>query len=129
MSTLRVYRIVVDSWPTPDGQPWERCYGPKYQHYDHMNGHSGADDVPEWVREVITRAHYPSEPEGWRVLKRCDDIPEDATGASVSVVMPKPVRKNFLSASGAHELARDMRAFGAQVRVLRSEPVVWAEEP
>lgn len=116
MSALTVYRIIVDEWPTPDGEPWARLYGPAYNTY-------GREDdvlqpaVPEWLLERVCRSR------DWRVLNR---VIEDDHG-EVSVVMPKPKRKHYLSASGAHELARNMEAFGAKVRVQRSKPVEWLE--
>jgi len=105
--SIRVYRIEVTRWPTPDGEPWERAYGPSaYQSYD----------VPEWLEP---RLNSPD----WRVQTRVqyDDADEIAL-----VVMPKPKRVNYLSASGAAELAANMRAFGAEVTVHRSEPVRWS---
>lgn len=127
MSSLRVYRIVVDEWPTPDGKPWARVYG--YPHglpgYDHLNGYEDAnEEIAEWLEAVIENptAHGDS----WRVLDRV--VYDTDRDLLLGVVMPKPNRKNYLSASGASELAKAMTAFGASVRVLRSNPVTWPEE-
>lgn len=122
--TLYVYRIVVDSWPTPNGQPWARIYGsPHGQRYDHLNGFDDSmcgEEIPKWLEATINGAQGP---ESWRILSRVvEDVDRDLR---MGVVMPKPNRKHYLSASGAHALARDMRAFGAAVRVLRSKPVEW----
>ena len=122
MSVLRVYRIEVTKWPTDDGLPWARFYGP------------GAavpnDEVPAWLQVLIDEAR----PHQWRFVVnrtpldriadriRWDDDRDEFTG----ILMPKAKRENYLSASGASELAADMRAFGAEVTVRRSEPVRWS---
>lgn len=141
MSTLRVYRIVVDSWPTPDGRPWCRFYGYDAQHAGRLidpYDDSYDEDIPEWLEKRIAwareqthgalRGTYMVTPyaDPFRIIER---LREGDADWQLGVLMPKRHRVNYLSASGARELARDMRAFGAQVRVLRSEPVVWVEEP
>lgn len=137
MSALRVYRIVVESWPTPDGEPWKRIYGsPHGETYDHLNGFDESrcgPDIPDWLSEQIRWAQTQGPCRNvtltpyaapWRVLDRLvEDTDRDVL---MGVVMPKPNRKHYLSAAGAHELVRDMRAFGAVARVERSQPVEWA---
>ena len=117
---LRVYRIVVDEWPTEDGHPWARFYGPDAAVPNHL--------VPGWLTPLVEAAlprlnTYRDLSDLGRIAARIryDDDRDELRG----VLMPKPKRVNYLSASGVSELAADMRAFGAKVRVLRSEPVVW----
>lgn len=128
MSALRVYRIVVESWPTLDGEPWARFYG------------EGAavpnDEIPEWLEPYIAKgfAAYGHWSYLWnrkatdegRIAERLR-VHEGWGGEEypAAVLMPKPKRKHYLSASGASELAADMRAFGAVVRVEKSAPVSW----
>ena len=53
---------------------------------------------------------------------------QDETDEIVGVLMPKVNRRHYLSASGAHEVARDMRAFGADVVVQRSAAITdWCD--
>lgn len=111
-----IYRLVVQAWPTPDAAPWQRFYGPAFLPFSHTRG---MPNVPDWLHELIAR--HRSGPDGWRVEKA---LREDAYGGH-SVLMPVPKRAHYLSASGAHEVARDMAAFGALVDVERSEPVAW----
>lgn len=123
--SLRVYRIVVDSWPTPDNQPWARFYGDGAASPNH--------DFPAWLKPILAvgveaydRWHRQDSP-AKRIAERLKM--DDRTGdyELMGVLMPKPKRRNYLSASGASELAKDMRAFGAEVRIVTSEPVVWKE--
>lgn len=105
------YRLVVEEWPTPDGQPWKRWYG------------LGGEPIPSWLTEridAIRRMHWRER--DWRLYDR---IKEHEDGETLSVLMPVPRRKLVLSASGANSLARHMRAFGAVVRVERSMPITW----
>lgn len=121
MSALYVYRIEVTHWPTDDGQSWARFYGPKAA-VPH-------NEVPDWLEARIEAAmplrdRYRDTSDRGRVAARIryDDDREQLIG----VLMPKPKRRNYLSASGACELAADMRAFGADVTVQRSEQVRWS---
>jgi len=118
--SMYVYRLEVTHWPTDDGKPWARVYGD--------NAAAPNDEVPDWLTPIIEAAL----PRRWayrdlsgpgRVAARVryDDDRDELIG----VLMPKSKRRNFLSASGAHELAKDMRAFGAEVTVHRSHAIVW----
>lgn len=122
---MRVYRLQVEEWPTPDGQPWARYYGADAAVPD--------DEFPTWLKpilavgvEVYDRWNREDSP-AKRIAERLKM--DDRTGdyELVGVLMPKPKRRNYLSASGAQELAKDMRAFGAVVRVVASKPVEWPE--
>jgi hypothetical protein len=117
---LYVYRIVVDRWPTDDGKPWARFYGPSAAAPHH--------EIPDWLAALVDAAMplryaYRDLSDLGRVASRIryDDDREIFQG----VLMPKPHRVHYLSASGAHELARDMQAFGAVARVTRSKAVEW----
>lgn len=121
---LYVYRLVVDSWPTPDGKPWARFYGTGAQAPNHV--------IPEWLRPLLDDAvpliyAYGKETPRHRVAARLkwDDHAGYDEGELMGVLMPRVSRAHYLSASGAHELARDLRAFGAVVRVIRSARVEW----
>lgn len=111
---MNVYRIVVDSWPTPDGKPWERAYGP------HAYGITEGEEIPEWLSDLVGRSH------DWRVLTRVQY--DDRTDEYALIVLPVPKRRNYLSASGVSELAANMRAFGAEVHTVKSKPVEWEED-
>lgn len=100
MST-RVYRIEVTHWPTDDGKPWSRFYGPGAAVPD--------NEVPGWLQALVDaampliRAYRDPTPLG-RVAAhiRWDDDRDEFHG----VLLPKPKRVNYLSASGVNELAR-----------------------
>lgn len=115
-----VYRIEVDSWPTTDGERWARFYGQGAAAPNH--------EIPAWLTALIPPAMsllyaYRDPSPAGRVARRIrwDDDRDELVG----VLMPVPQRKNFLSASGVAELARDMRAFGAEVRVIQSAAIEW----
>lgn len=115
-SSLYVYRLIVSSWPTDDGEPWARYYGEGTAVPNH--------EIPEWLDRLVTGAvgaHYWNDrsPRG-RIAARLKIDDADEVRA---VIMPKVSRRHYLSASGAYEVARDMRAFGAVVTVQRSEAV------
>jgi hypothetical protein len=118
--TLYVYRIEVTHWPTDDGQPWARFYGP--------NTAVPNNEVPEWLGPLVDAAMplrfaYRDISDLGRIAAhiRYDDDREQLGG----VLMPKPKRVNYLSASGVAELVANMRAFGAEVTIHRSKPVRW----
>lgn len=121
MTTLYVYRIEVTRWPTVDGQAWARFYGP--------NAALPYHEIPGWLAQLVD----PALPlVGWRIGDKsnvgrvADRIRyDDDRDELIGVLMPLPKRVNYLSASGVSELAADMRAFGAEVTVRRSEPVRW----
>jgi hypothetical protein len=121
-SNLRVYRLIVESWPTPDGEPWARIYGEGIAVPNHH--------IPEWLTPLLDDAsrHCYDYNDGTPIKRvaarmRWDDDRDECT----QVLMPVPKRAHYLSGPGAHRVAKDMRAFGAVVRVERSEPVMWAE--
>lgn len=126
MMTLYAYRLVVTDWPTDDGESWARFYGP--------NAACPNDEVPEWLEELVEAAMprryalYRDLSDLGRVAARIryDDDRDQLHG----ILMPKTSRRHYLSASGAHELARDMRAFGASVAVQRSAAITeWNDLP
>ena len=115
------YRLEVSHWPTPDGLPWARFYGPDAAAPNH--------EVPDWLGVLVEAAMpllyaYRDPSKLGRVARniRYDDDRDELRG----VLMPLPKRRNYLSASGVSELAANMRAFGAEVVVHRSEPVRWS---
>lgn len=116
LAPTRAYRLVVESWPTPDGEPWQRTYG--------LTGNDGP--IPEWLSGYVeTILRTPWQERDWRLYDR---IKEDVDRDTMGVLMPVPRRKVMLSASGTHSLARHMRAFGAVVHVHRSRPIDWSDD-
>lgn len=123
--TLYAYRLCVFEWPTDDGEPWNRYYG------------DGApdpfDEIPPWLLKLCEAAiREPWSPSVHRSpLSRVSGrvkVSDDGEDTVLGVLMPKVNRRHYLSASGAHELARDMRAFGAVVTVERSAAITeWTE--
>lgn len=118
--SIYVHRIDVTRWPTDDGQPWPRFYGPNAAAPDH--------EIPDWLTRLVEAAMpllyaYRDPSDLGRVARRIryDDDRDQLAG----VLMPKQQRRNYLSASGVSELAADMRAFGAEVVVHRSKPIEW----
>lgn len=119
--SLYVHRIEVARWPTSDGQPWARFYGP--------NAAVPNREVPDWLSPLVAAAMpliyaYRDLSDLGRVAAhiRWDGDRDELAG----VLMPLPKRRNYLSASGVSEVAANMRAFGAEVTVHRSEPVRWS---
>lgn len=148
MGNLYVYRIVVESYPTDDGKPWERYYSLDGGYSEH------AEQAPEWLRAKIDHAlHTPpwgdkENLEKWleagkgkarltsaydaeRIIERLRVKAEPYRGHDTGgdepdgVVMPKPWRKHYLSGSGGHQLVNDFNAFGAVAHLERSEKVLW----
>lgn len=122
--SLYVYRLHVSFWPTDDGEPWARYYGDGAAAPHHW--------MPEWLGKLSAAAaplqyRYNDKTPLARVAARLKINDGDEV---VGVIMPKINRRHYLSASGAHELARDMRAFGAVVTIQRSAAVAeWADLP
>jgi hypothetical protein len=150
MSNLYVYRIVVESYPTEDGQPWDRYYTLDYEN-------EYAREAPDWLRAKIEHAlttppwgdkenlekwleagkgsaKLTSAHDAERIIERLRIKGEQYRGHDVAsdeptgVVMPKPWRKHYLSGSGGHALVNDFNAFGAVARLERSQKVLWEPE-
>ena len=145
MSTQYVYRIIVESWPTPDGEPWERYYGTGRWRHDEVEGVpewlqpliEWVQGIPPWSREDVElnewlakapdeRSRRLGRSQAAHVFERLRFVQGlDGKQHLRGVVMPKPHRKNFLSASGGHQLVNAMNAFGAVARIERSKKVAW----
>jgi hypothetical protein len=123
-ASLYAYRIEATHWPTGDGEPWARFYGP--------NAAAPHHEIPDWLTPLVEAA-VPLV--GRFCLRERIDLDriadriryDDDRDELIGVLMPLPKRVNYLSASGVSELAADMRAFGADVTIHRSEPIKWAD--
>lgn len=121
--TLRLYRLDVTSWPTPDGRPFDQQ----------------PDDW--WADVVLVEAGNPA-PDGW---KHPDWLPADflewvpdmdpmhgggpRPGSwlqDAELVVPRvPTRRHWIDRSAAERRANVLRSWGATVTVTPSNPITW----
>lgn len=126
---MRVYRVVIDSYPTPDGLPfveqseefWEEIV-------DRWNNPLVEGENPDWVPDL----------DGW--LPNTDDtlfrsvrggtaIGEsyDEFGRSLGplIYVPKLFKKHYFTRPSAERNAERLREWGAVVHVEMSQQLYW----
>jgi len=115
----RLYRIVVDRWPTDDGQPWLRFIANPY------SGAYGTDyDEPgqEWFRRLVD---FDTSPVAGKITEEFGAGDNDQ-GETLGWILPDPKRRHYLSGSAAKRWVERARLLGAEARVIVSDPVTWA---
>lgn len=94
---MKLYRIVIDSYPTPDGLPFSE-------------GRTVLDEVSDWLSDTdfVNSRVLPSDDE-----------------SSESVYFPGP-RRNYLSRSSAVKRLSVFESFGCTGHVETSDPITWS---
>ncbi len=129
MSELHLYRVIVVSYPTADGKPfdeqpeefWQECI-------DAYCNNPDADPLPdfmdwdfgEWIYQDATYGHGYEFPSNYAGVHIQTDPP---------MVVPVHRRKHWLSRSAANRKATRLREWGCEVTVQKSKPIEFEETP
>ncbi|AYN58871.1 hypothetical protein PP634_gp45 [Arthrobacter phage Richie] len=122
---MRVHRIIIESYPTPDGKPFDQQHPNDHETAVEVFHNPGAPfAVPKWLENIdLTDRLYTSEGD-WR------EVP--LSGGTIFDVKHEPLltvpvlrRVNFFSKSAAQARLAYLTAWGAVGRVESSEPIEW----
>lgn len=104
---LRIARVTVTSWPTPNGHAW----------WSWVENDGG--ELSDWLESLP------------REVTQDFEVTECATGPCYVMgwKLPRPDRRHYLSPAAARRWAADARRLGAIVDVELSDPVVWSAGP
>lgn len=131
MSVHYVYRLVVDSWPTENGEPFA------YQGYDFwesiVEAHRAGEPVPSWLPadfgewvapdpdEVAGDPFASTSPKRSGYSIAWHDAPDYATGyggeGHLLMNVPHATRMRRFSKSSLLPRLEDLRAWGCEVRI------------
>jgi hypothetical protein len=117
-----LYRIVVDTWPTPDGQPFDKQPPADYARaIDAWSNPNAAADCPDWMAGIDwgERVREPGESEPlpgvWLIT------PDRRTAFTV----PAHRRAHYLNPTAARTALAALQAWGAHGHIERSDPITW----
>ena len=123
--SMMVHRLVIDSWPTPDGKPFVDQPEEVWQAaVDHWAGNEGGT-WPSWLPESLDITEWlPTEDE-----YRGSPVKNgDAIGGFYERLMnvPRPpLRKHFFIKSAAQKVLAELVEWGVIGHIESSEPIVW----
>jgi hypothetical protein len=124
-AVLKVHRVVIDSYPTPDGKPFDQQHINDYETAVQLHYNPGAPfDMPKWLEGIDL-----SE----RLYTGSDDWTEGPImGATIIgydheplLTVPVLRRVNFFSRTAASGRLAQLTAWGAVGRVESSAPIEW----
>ncbi|TFD47586.1 hypothetical protein E3T46_17495 [Cryobacterium sp. Hh11] len=127
---MKIHRLVIDSWPTPDGKPFkdqpEEVWQAAVDHYLVNEG----GEWPSWLPESLDITEWmPDEGEygnqQWPV-KRGDPI--GAYGELIMTVPRTLFRKHYFNKSAAQKVMAELVEWGVVGHIESSEPVEWPTE-
>jgi hypothetical protein len=121
---MRVYKLVIESWPTPDGRPFRDIDDDVWlSAADHWCGNFNSE-WPAWL------------PEGLDLSERIP--PDDSYGAwvppagywvggsnTILVVPDVPQRKHYFSRAAAQRKLDSYVEWGVVGHIETSEPIAW----
>lgn len=122
----RVHRIVIESYPTPDGKPFDQQHQNDYETAVELYGNPGAPlDCPEWLKGIdLTERLFTYEyPEPQYATLPGAVIMDSKHHALLTV--PVLRRVNFFSRAAAVTRLSYLTEWGAVGHIETSEPIEW----
>jgi hypothetical protein len=129
VSAARVHRVVIDSYPTPDGRPFDFQPQNDYETAVDLFHNPGAPyDCPAWLDGITLDDRLYTGDSGWR------DGPLPGvtifdTSHEPLLTVPVLRRVNFFSKAAAANRLALLTAWGAVGRVESSAPITWEPQP
>ena len=126
MRVQNLYRLTVDSWPTPNGKPfdwqsdefWERIA-------DAFHNPSDDNPMPEWL-DACPLEEWLDDPGGsWEPPHRA--FVRGRYYELAGLVVPIVARRHWQTRSAAERKASALRAWGCVVRIDQSDPITWKD--
>lgn len=122
MREQHLYRLTIVSWPTDDGRPFVDQPESFWQEIgDDFVNPSENSRWPEWLPDISEWFDSPGFTPG-----RSDKHGHHFPNAGL-VVPTAPRRRHWLSRAGAEHRARDLRYWGCEVLIEKSDPITWSE--
>lgn len=120
----RVHRVVVESYPTPDGRPFDQQHPNDYETAVELHHNPGAPlDCPPWLANIDLSDRVYTDAPAW------EDGP--ISGATICsqgepiLTVPTLRRVNYFSKAAAANRLALLAAWGAVGRVESSAPIKW----
>lgn len=122
MTEQRLYKIVVESWPTDDGKPWPRFIDAKDQG-------PWSNPIPDWAEPLIG-----DDLDGMEEFARHTGSaggPWEPPDEVMGWVMPNPSagprggRRYWHNKAAAEKWIADARKWGAKAHLVTSDPIAW----
>jgi hypothetical protein len=125
VSLIRVHRIVIESYPTPDGLPFDEQMQNDFETAVELYGNPGAPlDMPKWLDGIdLSERIYTDTPE-WDGGPLAGVTVFDSSHQPMLTV-PVLRRVNFFSRTAASKRLAALTAWGAVGRVESSKPIEW----
>ena len=122
----RLYRVVVDAWPTPDGLPLDRQEDEFWNDISYAFYNPSAADAkpwPEWLGDITDWFDDPGDcwsppSRAYKAGHYCEDA---------GLVVPILRQRLWRQRAAAERKAADLRTWGCVVRVEASDPITWTE--
>ena len=128
---MKMHRLVIDSWPTPDGKPFKDQPEEVWQAVEDF--YLGNEDGvwPSWLPESLDITEWmPQESNngtGWEFPLKPGDLIGDFESPILNV--PRvPLRQHYFSKPAAQRVLNDLEAWGVTARIETSKPVEWPTE-
>lgn len=100
---MKLYRIEVTSWPTPDDYPWHR--------FVHI------DEAEPWLLELHEQG---------KLAEYERHQSSDYSGnVLIGWVLPATHKRHYLSRAAAHAWVAKATSLGAVATAVESEPIIW----
>ena len=121
----KVHRIVIDSYPTPDGKPFDQQPQNDYETAVDIFHNPGAPlDCPAWLAEIDLSERLYTDSGDWTEGPQAGATIFDS-GHEPMLTVPVLRRVNFFSKAAAANRLALLTAWGAIGRVESSEPIAW----
>ena len=124
MRVQRLYRLTIDSWPTPNGLPFDRQDDEFWgQITDAYYNPSDGNPWPEWLGDISDWLDDPGD--SWSPPHRAfvrGRYYEDA-----GLVVPVMGRRHWQTRAAAQRKADEFQRWGCVVRVDESDPIAWGD--
>lgn len=125
MSITRVHRIVIDSYPTPDGKPFELQPQNDYETAVELHYNPGAPlDCPEWLQAIDLADRLYTGSSDWTEGPIVGTTIFNS-GHEPMLTVPVLRRINFFSRTAAANRLARLTEWGAVGRIESSAPVEW----
>jgi hypothetical protein len=120
----RVHRIVIESYPTPDGKPFDLQHPNDYETAVELYSNPGAPlDCPAWLAEIDLTERLYTDDGGWGDAQLSGST--IMSGGEPLLTVPVLRRVQFFSRAAAVKRLSYLTDWGAVGRVETSAPVEW----
>lgn len=124
-AVLKVHRIVIDSYPTPDGKPFDQQHQNDYETaVEVFHNPSAPLDVPKWLQDIDLADRLYTNDADWREYPLTGATVFDS-GHEPMLTVPVLRRVNFFSRTAAAARLAQLTAWGAVGRIESSAPIEW----